>query len=81
VRYIEVKGRSLNGGVSLTQNEWFKAKRFKDEYYLYVVLNAKTKPELFIIRNPAENIKPDEKIEVVRYLVTYDEIKSKGGII
>ena len=28
-RYIEVKARSEPGAVTLTQNEWFKAKQFK----------------------------------------------------
>jgi hypothetical protein len=36
-----------------TPNEWFKAKQFKDQYYLYVVANAVTNPTLYIIRNPA----------------------------
>ena len=43
-RYIEVKARSGLGAVALTQNEWFKAKQFKSDYFLYVVLNAGTEP-------------------------------------
>lgn len=78
VRYIEVKARAKVGSVSLTQNEWFKAKRFKDDYYLYVVLNAGQKPDLYIIQNPAESIKAEEKVEVVRYLVSVEEIKGIG---
>lgn len=77
-RYIEVKARSGKGSVALTQNEWFKAQRFKDKYYLYVVLNASTNPELVIIKNPAENLKPKEKVEVVRYIVPFKEIDVKG---
>lgn len=79
VRYIEVKARAGNGAVALTQNEWFKAKRFKDEYYLYAVMNTATKPQLYIIRNPAENLEPEEKIEVVRYVIPFKEISAKGG--
>ncbi|MEQ8225050.1 MAG: DUF3883 domain-containing protein, partial [Candidatus Eremiobacterota bacterium] len=78
VRYIEVKARAKVGAVALTQNEWFKAKRFKDDYYLYVVLNASCEPELYVIRNPAETIKPEEKVEVVRYIVGVQEIKGTG---
>jgi len=77
-RYIEVKARAKEGSVALTQNEWFKAKRFKDRYYLYIVLNASTNPELIIIQNPAENLKPKEKIEVVRYIISLDEIKQSN---
>jgi hypothetical protein len=81
VRYIEVKARAGNGAVALTQNEWFKAKRFKDEYYLYAVMNAANKPQLYVIRNPAENLEPEEKIEVVRYVIPFKEIDAKGGRI
>ncbi len=77
-RYIEVKARAKKGSVALTQNEWFKAMRFKDKYYLYIVLNAVTKPELLIIKNPAENTRFAEKIEVVRFIVPLSEITKKG---
>lgn len=78
IRYIEVKARAASGCVALTQNEWFKAKRFKNEYYLYAVMNAGEKPELYIIQNPAENLKVDEKVESVRYIIDQGEIKSKS---
>ena len=81
VRYIEVKARAANGAVALTQNEWFKAKRFKDEYYLYAVMNAINEPQLYVILNPAENLEPEEKIEVVRYVIPFREIDAKGGRI
>ncbi|MGB9748116.1 MAG: helicase-related protein [Bacteroidales bacterium] len=78
IRYIEVKARAQTGPVALTQNEWFKARSFGNDYYLYVVFNAATKPELHIIPNPAETLKPEEKVERVRYLVAHNEIFSKG---
>lgn len=77
IRYIEVKARANTGAVALTQNEWFKAQRFKEDYYLYSVMNALKAPELYIIRNPAKQLKPDEKVEVVRYIVSFEEIKEK----
>ena len=77
-RYIEVKARAGLGAVTLTQNEWFKAQQFQSDYFLYVVLNAATKPELYIIQNPAEQTQPEEKIEAVRYQISLDEIKGKG---
>lgn len=77
-RYIEVKARAHTGPIALTQNEWFKAKRFGSDYYLYVVLNAATKPELSIIQNPAEKLSPDERVEIVRYVVPYEQIKEKS---
>lgn len=81
VRYIEVKARAESGDIALTQNEWFKAHRFKEDYYLYVVFNASKSPQLFIIQNPAERIHPDERVEIVRYIVGADEIKNKGELI
>jgi hypothetical protein len=78
---IEVKARAGVGAVALTQNEWFKAERFKDEYYLYVVFQAASKsklPELMIIQNPAENLNYEEKLEVVRYIAGWDEVRTKG---
>jgi hypothetical protein len=43
-RYIEVKGRGGVGGVALTPNEWIKAQRFGQDYWLYVVVDCKTQP-------------------------------------
>lgn len=78
IRYIEVKGRAGTDGIALTQNEWFKAMRFSNDYYLYAVMNCSSKPELYIINNPAENVKPEEIIEAVRYIVPFGEIVAKG---
>jgi len=76
-RYIEVKARAKAGPVALTQNEWFKASRFGPEFYLYVVLNAATQPQLYIIQDPAANLQPEEQVEV-RYLVGVGDITGKG---
>jgi superfamily II DNA or RNA helicase len=76
-RYIEVKARARVGPVALTQNEWFKAGRFNTDYYLYVVLNAATQPELYIIQDPAANLQPEERVEV-RYLVPVGDIVRSG---
>jgi len=76
-RYIEVKGRAGSGAVALTQNEWFKAQRFQEAYYLYAVLKTASNPTLYMIQNPAGILKPEEQVEV-RYLVSVNEITSKG---
>ena len=77
IRYIEVKARAGIGEVALTPNEWFKAKRFKEQYYLYIVANAATNPTLYIVNNPAENLTPQKKVEIVRFIVPVEEWKSK----
>jgi hypothetical protein len=43
-------------------------------------MNAARKPQLYIIQNPAENLKPKENVEVVRYIVPFKEIMEKGDV-
>ncbi len=64
-RYIEVKARKSIGDIVLTMNEWVSAVRKGDDYYLYIVANAATSPELYIVRNPASVFKPSEHIRFV----------------
>ena len=80
VRYIEVKARATTGDVVLTPNEWFKAKRFKEQYWLYIVENAAINPTLYIINNPAEKLEVVEKVEAVRFIVPVNEWKWKGMV-
>ena len=56
IRCIEVKARAKRDPVVLTSNEWFRAKQLKDDYFLYIVLNAATQPRLYIIQDPANQI-------------------------
>jgi hypothetical protein len=74
-RYIEAKGRSGVGGVALTPNEWIKAQRFGKDYWLYVVVNCRTKPELHIIQDPASKLSPREEVSVVRYMISREDWK------
>jgi hypothetical protein len=69
-RAIEVKGRAGIGAVVLTPNEWISAGRMGDEYYLYIVTQALTKPTLAIIQNPASKLSPDEEVSIVRYVIS-----------
>jgi len=78
IRRIEVKARSQTGAIALTINEMFKARRYTTEYYLYVVFNAATTPELIIINDPADNLDTIEREEVVRFIVHSEEILKKG---
>jgi len=68
-RYIEVKARAKEGAIALTPNEWFMAQRLKEEYWLYVVANASMTPQLYTVQNPAQHLKPEEEIDIVRYIV------------
>jgi len=52
VRFIEVKGRAGIGEVALSSNEYKTAERLKNDYWLYVVYNCATKPEVHVIQDP-----------------------------
>jgi len=80
-RYIEVKARASVGDISITQNEWFKASRFGSDYYLYVVFNASSNPQLYVVENPAENIEPEKKVELVRFIVKSDQVTDVGHTV
>ncbi len=53
VRFIEVKGRSHVGEVALTSNEYKTAERLKKDFWLYVVFNCASKPEIHILQDPS----------------------------
>jgi hypothetical protein len=52
VRFIEVKGRAGVGEVALTYNEFKKAEILRKDYWLYVVYNCASKPEVHVIQDP-----------------------------
>jgi len=52
VRFIEVKGRSAVGEVALTTNEYKTAERLKKDYWLYVVYDCATEPNIHPIQDP-----------------------------
>jgi hypothetical protein len=68
-RFIEVKGRAGIGEVGLSSNEFKTAQRLADGYWLYVVFNCASKPELHTVQDPARlGWKPVVRVE--SYLVT-----------
>lgn len=77
LRFIEVKGRAGVGEIALTSNEYRTAERLKDDYWLYVVYNCATTPEVHTIQDPARlGWKPVVKIE--HYHVGAGEILTYG---
>ena len=56
VRYIEVKGRTGIASVELTANEWRQATNHRNRYWLYVVYNCETEPQLYRCRDPFGNL-------------------------
>ena len=53
VRFIEVKGRAGVGEVALTAHEHDTAVRLQDDFWLYVVYNCASNPDVHPIQNPA----------------------------
>jgi hypothetical protein len=77
-RFIEVKGRAKVGEVALTDNEYKTAVRLRDDYWLYVVYNCATAPEIHIIRDPAQ-LTWQAVVKVEHYLVGAKEILGAEG--
>ena len=47
-----MKGRAAVGEIALSDNEYRTAERLKKDYWLYVVFNCGTTPELHLIQDP-----------------------------
>lgn len=59
----EVKGiRAKKGRFRLTENEYFKAKEYKNDYIIALVLNLDDLPTFLTIGNPLKNLKFEERI-------------------
>ena len=52
VRFIEVKGRAAIGEIALSSNEYKTAERLKKDYWLYVVFNCGSTPQVHIVQDP-----------------------------
>lgn len=73
VRFIEVKGRASVGEVALTDNEYKTAERLKDDYWLYVVYNCATSPELHPVKDPTR-MEWVPRVRIEHYLVNPESI-------
>ncbi len=65
-RYIEVKSFKTTGSIELTNNEWIKVNRLKDEYWLYVVEDALGEGKIHTFQNPADRFKDKVRVKEVR---------------
>ncbi len=61
--FVEVKGLSnFLGGILFTSKEWSVAKNEKARYFLCVVINLGSTPEITFIQNPAAKLNPRKNI-------------------
>lgn len=75
VRYIEVKGHTATGDVTLYYTEWQTAHRMREEFFIYVVDHALTAPSLWIVQDPVgRGVEPTEK--VVEYHVSLAQLQA-----
>lgn len=60
---VEVKGLAgQTGGIRLTDKEWQIAQEMGDRYFLAVVRNVGSEPQVSIIRNPSTVLEPDMRL-------------------
>jgi superfamily II DNA or RNA helicase len=77
-RHIEVKGRSgSDGSVMLSENEMNRLSILQDAAWLYIVINCKSKPELFRLQNPAKNYTFEQKSKGIQFFLPMNAWKSK----
>jgi hypothetical protein len=69
IRYIEVKGRAGEGGVELSEREWLTAENYGPNYWLYIVTNAMTRPQLHQIQDPTSRLQSENIVKRTRYFV------------
>jgi len=73
VKFIEVKGRATIGEIALTTNEYKTSERLQKDYWLYVVFNCASSPEIHTVQDPFQlGWKPLVKVE--HYHVGADKI-------
>jgi hypothetical protein len=54
-------------------NEYLKARRFGKDYRLHIVVNCKTKSELYLIQDSASKLSPKQEASAVRNIVGHRE--------
>ena len=63
-------GRAAQGAVEGSANEWLKAEQLGERYWLYIVTDALTEPDLGVIRDPASRLPREEVVPHVRYSIS-----------
>ncbi len=78
-RYIEVKGRSgSDGSIMMSENEWYRLKQLGESAWLYIVIDCKSKPQLFRLQNPANTLVFDQKSKGIQYFLPFTNWKGKS---
>lgn len=78
VKFIEVKGRATIGEIAVTSNEYKTAERLHKDYWLYVVYNCASKPEIHRIQDPVR-LGWEALVKVEHYHVGAEKILRGSG--
>lgn len=78
VKFIEVKGRATIGEIAVTSNEYKTAERLQKDYWLYVVYNCASKPEIHRIQDPVR-LGWEALVKVEHYHVGAEKILRGSG--
>ena len=78
IRFIEVKGSAGREAVQLTANEFNKAKTLTTDYWLYVVWNALTNPDLCTVQDPANTVAIETRV-LERHIVRAEALEAVRG--
>jgi hypothetical protein len=76
-RCIEVKGlqEGIAPGITLESSEWLMAQQYRDDYWVYVVVDCSTEPKLFgVYRNPV-SLFGDEKQLIQRFHIAASTLR------
>lgn len=81
--FVEVKGMSTNtGGILFTNKEWHTALKYKDRYYLVLIRNLSTTPELTIISDPTSKLEARKNVyTTIQVSWSADEKSLEGAMV
>ena len=76
-RYIEVKGRSADGGIMLSENEKYRLSQLGRSAWLYIVTYCKSEPQLFCIQDPGNTLAFEELSKGIQFFLPERVWKAK----
>ena len=76
-RYIEVKGRSADGGIMLSENEKYRLSQLGRSAWLYIVTYCKSDPQLFRIQDPGNTLAFEELSKGIQFFLPERVWKNK----
>ena len=79
LRFIEVKGKTTDDDGILTPNEWSTAERLRGDYWLYVIEDALSTPQLHRIQDPYNKLNPTPQTKIERYFFNMNEIRQNAA--